>query len=78
MNYILLQIDFSQAEAIQTYALGALVLVLLAGIVGIAKVYLDEKKRTDTMNTKAIDAMGELREVIRNNTEVLNQVKGKL
>jgi hypothetical protein len=78
MNPLLLQIDFSQAEAIQTYALGALVLVLIAGVVAVGKVYLKEKERSDTMTNKAIDAMGELREVIRNNTEVLNQVKGKL
>jgi hypothetical protein len=78
MNPLLLQIDFSQAEAIQTYALGALVLVLIAGVVAVGKVYLKEKDRSDTMTNKAIDAMGELREVIRNNTEVLNQVKGKL
>jgi hypothetical protein len=78
MNPLLLQIDFSQAEAIQTYALGALVLVLIAGVVAVGKVYLKEKERSDSMTNKAIDAMGELREVIRNNTEVLNQVKGKL
>jgi hypothetical protein len=78
MNPLLLQIDFSQAEAIQTYALGALVLVLIGGVVAVGKVYLKEKERSDTMTNKAIDAMGELREVIRNNTEVLNQVKGKL
>jgi hypothetical protein len=78
MNPLLFQIDFSQAEAIQTYALGALVLVLIAGVVAVGKVYLKEKERSDTMTNKAIDAMGELREVIRNNTEVLNQVKGKL
>lgn len=78
MKMILLQIDFSQAEAIQTYALGSLVLVLIAGVIGMVRLYTNERNENKQNQSKMVEVMGELREVVRNNTEALNKVKEKL
>lgn len=75
---IILQVDFSHAETIQTYALGSLVLVLIAGVVGAIKLYTSERAENKQNQSKMVEVMGELREVVRNNTEALNKVKDKL
>lgn len=75
---MILQVDFSQAQNIQTYALGSLVIVLIAGIVGMYNLYSKEREENKANQTRLIEVIGELRELIRNNNEVLNRVKEKL
>jgi hypothetical protein len=75
---ILLQIDYDQLGSVEKYILGTLILVLIAAVVWVSKVYLDERKRNHELALKAIEALGANNEIVRNNTDVLNQVKAKL
>jgi hypothetical protein len=78
MTNILLQIDYDQLGSVEKYILGTLILVLIAAVVWVSKVYLDERKRNHELALKAIEALGANNEIVRNNTDVLNQVKAKL
>jgi hypothetical protein len=75
---ILLQIDYEQLGSVEKYILGTFILVLISAVVGMFKVYLDERKKNHELALKAIEALGANNEIVRNNTDVLNQVKAKL
>jgi hypothetical protein len=73
-----MSIDLSQAETIQNYALGSMILILIAAVVGVARLYLNERKENKELMNKTLEAFGEFRELVRNNTEVLTKVKDKI
>jgi hypothetical protein len=78
----LLQIDFSQAPIVEKSVVGAFILCLIGAIYWLARILKSERennrKDTKEITDKNIEMLGELKEVVRNNTEVLNQIKGKL
>lgn len=86
---ILLQINWEQASLIEKSILGTFILSLVGAVVWLAITYTNERKRNrddnEKMATANIQILGELKEVVRNNseamrnnTEILNQIKGKL
>jgi hypothetical protein len=73
-----LQIDYSQLSHVEQYILGTLILCLIGGIVWLATQLIQERKKSHDISLKAIEALGANNEIIRNNTEVLNQIKARL
>lgn len=75
---MILQIDYSQLSHIEQYILGTLILCLIGGIVWLATQLIKERQKSHDISLKAIEALGANNEIIRNNTEVLNQIKARL
>jgi hypothetical protein len=73
-----LQIDYSQLSHVEQYILGTLILCLIGGIVWLATQLIKERQKSHDISLKAIEALGANNEIIRNNTEVLNQIKARL
>jgi hypothetical protein len=73
-----LQIDYSQLSHVEQYILGTLILCLIGGIVWLATQLIRERQKSHDISLKAIEALGANNEIIRNNTEVLNQIKARL
>jgi hypothetical protein len=75
---MILQIDYSQLSHVEQYILGTLILCLIGGIVWLATQLIKERQKSHDISLKAIEALGANNEIVRNNTDVLNQVKAKL
>jgi hypothetical protein len=75
---MILQIDYSQLSNVEQYILGTLILCLIGGIVWLATQLIKERQKSHDISLKAIEALGANNEIIRNNTEVLNQIKARL
>jgi len=75
---MILQIDYSQLSNEEQYILGTLILCLIGGIVWLATQLIKERQKSHDISLKAIEALGANNEIIRNNTEVLNQIKARL
>jgi hypothetical protein len=75
---MILQIDYSQLSHVEQYILGTLILCLIGGIVWLATQLIKERQKSHDISLKAIEALGANNEIIRNNTEVLNQIKARL
>jgi hypothetical protein len=75
---MILQIDYSQLSHVEQYILGTLILCLIGGIVWLATQLIRERQKSHDISLKAIEALGANNEIIRNNTEVLNQIKARL
>jgi hypothetical protein len=73
-----LQIDYSQLSHVEQYILGTFILCLIGGIVWLATQLIKERQKSHDISLKAIEALGANNEIIRNNTEVLNQIKARL
>ena len=75
---MILQIDYSQLSNVEQYILGTLIVCLIAGISVVWVQLAKERTKNHELTMKALEALGANNEIIRNNTEVLNQIKAKL
>jgi hypothetical protein len=78
MRNIVLQIDYTQLSHVEQYILGTLILCLIGGIVWLATQLIRERQKSHDISLKAIEALGANNEIIRNNTDILNEIKAKL
>jgi hypothetical protein len=74
----ILQIDQTSVKLFQEYVYGSFIAALIGGIAWLAIQLVKERNKNHELALKAIEALGTNNEIIRNNTEVLNQIKGKL
>jgi hypothetical protein len=78
MRNIVLQIDYTQLSHVEQYILGTLIVCLIGGIVWLATQLIRERQKSHDISLKAIEALGANNEIIRNNTDILNEIKAKL
>jgi hypothetical protein len=71
-------IDLEQAAHVEKYIFGTVILILLSGIYYFIKRIERKDDDLKEISNKVIEALGENNEIIRNNTEMLNQIKSKL
>lgn len=71
-------IDLEQAAHVEQYLFGSVFLVFLGGVIYLFRRIEAKDKDLKEISNKVIEALGENNEIIRNNTEVLNQIKAKL
>ena len=71
-------IDLEQAAHVEKYIFGTVILILLSGIYYFIKRIERKDEDLKEISNKVIEALGENNEIIRNNTEMLNQIKSKL
>jgi hypothetical protein len=71
-------IDIEQAAHVEKYIFGTVILILLSGIYYFIKRIERKDDDLKEISNKVIEALGENNEIIRNNTEMLNQIKSKL
>ena len=78
MNMTDSMIDLSQAQHVEQYVFGSIFIVLVAALIYFIKRIEAKDADLKEISNKVIEALGEINEIIRNNTEVLNQIKGKI
>jgi hypothetical protein len=71
-------INLEQAQHVEQYVFGSIFIVLVAALIYFIKRIEAKDADLKEISNKVIEALGENNEIIRNNTEVLNQIKGKI
>jgi hypothetical protein len=71
-------INLEQAQHVEQYVFGSIFIVLVSALIYFIKRIESKDKDLKEISNKVIEALGENNEIIRNNTEVLNQIKGRL
>lgn len=75
---IILQIDQTSVKLFQEYVYGSFIAVLIGGVAYFSRLLSKEREKSQDITLKAIEALGANNEIIRQNTEALNQIKAKL
>ncbi len=71
-------INLEQAQHVEQYVFGSIFIVLISALIYFIKRIESKDKDLKEISNKVIEALGENNEIIRNNTEVLNQIKGRI